>query len=259
MKSTSRTLLFLLLAALPFTLFSQGRTIIAAYMKVPGNYNDYLEIEQAWKKYHQKAVEAGVHNGWQLWMNRHAGQDDPYQFITLQWYDNYEHALGENIHEGWLEGTYTDEEWEELYDKTLDARVYAIEEVSNLISMAENPTQTRYLVVSRVDAKPGMEEDYENMEKDIFKPYHEELIRRGNLSHWGVWNIWPYREGQHRYVIVNGYATAKDLNTPKPWIEPADLGIEYTVDEITKLVQTTREDQSNIEVWELLDAVFPGE
>ena len=259
MKSTSRFLSFLLLAAIPFTLFSQGRTIVAAYMKVSQDYNDYLEVEQAWKKYHRKAIEAGIHNGWQLWMNRHAGMDDPYQFITLQWYDNYEHALGENTPEGWLEGTYTDDAWAALYEKTLDARIYAMEEVANLVTMVENPKPTRYLLVTRVDAKPGMEEEYEKMEEEIFKPYHEELIRRGHLSHWGVWNIWPFGEGQHRYVIVNGYSNAKDLATPKPYIEAGELGIDYTMDEIMNLVQTTREDMGSIEVWELVDFVFPEE
>jgi hypothetical protein len=259
MTSTSRFFSFLLLAAFPFTLFAQGQTIVAAYMKITGDYNDYLEVEQAWKTYHQKAIEAGIHNGWQLWMNRHSGMDDPYQFITLQWYDNYQHALGEDIPEGWLEGTYTDEEWAALYEKTLDVRRYAFEEVANLVTMAENAKPAKYLVVGRVDAKPGMEEDYEKMEKEIFKPYHEELIRRGNLAHWGIWNIWPYKEGQPRYVIVNGYNNAKDLNSPKPWIEPSELGIDYTVDEIVELVGKTREDMTSIEVWELVDDIFPEE
>jgi len=260
MKSTLRILSFLLLAALPFTLFAQGRTIVAAYMKVSQeNYNDYPEVEQAWKKYHQKAIEAGIHNGWQLWRNLHAGMDDPYQFITLQWYDNYEHALGENTPEGWLEGTYTDEEWEALYEKTLDARIYAIQEVANLVTMVENPESTRYMVVARVDAKPGMAEEYEQMEDEIFRIYHEELIRRGVLSHWGVWNIYPYREGQHRYTIVNGYSNAKDLASPKPYIEPSELGLDETIDEIIELIGKTREDLASVEVWEFVDGVFPAE
>jgi|GEM_PF-2019295 len=260
MRSTSRFLSFLLLAALPFSLFAQGRTIVAAYMKVSqGTYSDYPEVEQAWKKYHQKAIEAGVHNGWQLWVNRHAGMDDPYQFITLQWYDNYEHALGENTPEGWPGAAFTDEEWAALYEKTLAARIYAIEEVANLVTMADNAKPARYLEVSRVDAKPGMEAEYEKMEKEIFKPYHEELIRRGNMTHWGIWNIWPYKEGQPRYVIVNGFSNARDLTTPKPWIEPSELGMDYTMDEIMELIQTTRENLTSVEVWELVDDVFPEE
>lgn len=247
---------FLLLAALPLSLFAQGQTVVAAYMKVNRNYNDYLEVEQAWKIYHQKAIEAGIHNGWQLWVNRHAGMDDPYQFITVQWYDNYEHALGENTPEGWLEGTYTDEEWTALYEKTLDARTYAFQEVINLVTIVENPKPTRYMLVWRVDAKPGMEEEYEKMEKEIFKPYHEEVIRRGNMSNWAVWNIWPYKEGQPRYVIINGFSTAKDLTTPKPWIEPSELGMDYTMEEILELIEKTREDLTNLEVWELVDEVF---
>lgn len=66
--SITRNMLFLLLAVLPITLLSQSSTIILAYMKVtPGHGSDYLKAEQAWKKVHQKAVELGVHYGWQLW------------------------------------------------------------------------------------------------------------------------------------------------------------------------------------------------
>ena len=89
MKSTPRIMLFLLIAVLPITLLAQNPTIILAYMKVtPGHMSEYLEVEQVWKKVHQKAVELGVHNGWQLWRNVHAGMNDPYQYITIQWYDN---------------------------------------------------------------------------------------------------------------------------------------------------------------------------
>lgn len=260
MKARSRILLFLLFAVLPLTLFSQGRTVVAAYMKIDQHTGgDYLEVEQAWKKIHQKAIEAGVYNGWQLWRNVHAGIDDPYQYITLGWYDDYAHSFGEDAPEDWMEGLFTDEEAEALYQKTMASRRYAFEEVSNLVTMVENPQPVKYLVVSRVNAKPGMADAYEKMEDEIFRIYHEELIRRGVLAHWGVWSIWPFKEGQPKYVIVNGYSNAKDLATPKPWIEPSELGMDYTMDEIIELVRKTREDITSTEVWELVDSVFPEE
>lgn len=259
MKVKSSILLILLIAVLPLTLFSQGQTVVAAYMKISqGSYNDYLEVEQEWKKRHQKAIETGVHNGWQLWFNRHSGMDDPYQFITLHWYDNYEHTFGENAPEGWAEGIFTDEEWDKLYKKTLKSRKYAYEEVANLVTQAENYQPSKYLVVARMKVKPGMNGEYEKMEEEIFKPYHEELIRRGEMTHWGVWNIWPNKKGQATYTVVNGYDNAKDLATSKSWIEPSELGIDYTVEEVSELINKTRTTVST-EVWELVDQVFPEE
>ena len=98
MKSLTKCLVFLLLAALPFSLFGQTTTVIAAFMKVtPGQTSQYLEVEQTWKELHQRAVNEGVYSSWQLYRKLHTGTDDPYDYITIQWYENYEASFGENV------------------------------------------------------------------------------------------------------------------------------------------------------------------
>jgi hypothetical protein len=259
MKSTSRTLLFLLLAALPITLLSQNPTIILAYMKVtPGHGSDYLEVEQAWKKVHQKAIEVGAHNGWQLWRNVHAGVNDPYQYITIQWYDNYEHTFGENTPEGWMDEVYSDAEWTDIMDKTTSSRTYAYEEVQHEVTSVDDPKPVKYVRVTRMKVKPGMEEEYVKMEKEIFKPYHEELIKRGLRASWGIWNTWPYKEGQTRYTAVNGFQNVKQLTAPVEVVSPSELNLDLTMEQIGELMQKTR-DMVSSELWELVDSVFPEE
>ncbi len=259
MKYTVRMISLLLLAALPFSIFSQGQTTVAAYMKVPqGGASEYLEVENTWKKIHQKAIEAGVYNGWQLWRNVHAAADDPYQFITLTWYDDYEHFFGENISQDWSEGLFTEEEAEELSKKTLASRIYALEDVSNLITVVDNPQPVKYLVVHRMKVNPGMVNDYVQMETEIFKPFHEELIRRDQLAYWGLWRIWPYKEGQCRFITVNGYRDAAQLTAEGEAVQFEDLGLDYTLEEITELAQKTRVIASD-ELWVLIDQVWPEE
>ena len=259
MKSTSRILLFLLLAVLPITLMAQNPTIILAYMKVtPGHYSDYLEVEQAWKKVHQKAVELDVHNGWQLWRNVHAGANDPYQYITIQWYDNYEHYFGENAPDGWMDEVYTETEWDELSEKAIASRTYAYEEVAHQVTTVDNPGLVKYILVTRMKVKPGMDADYVKMEEEIFKPYHEELIKRGLMTHWGIWNSWPQKEGKTRYAAMNGYGNVKQLTAPGIEISPAELNLDLTWEQVVELTQKTREMVSS-ELWELVDYVFPEE
>jgi hypothetical protein len=220
--------------------------------------SQYLEIENAWRIIHQKAVEAGVYNGWQLWRNVHAGADDPYQYITLQWYDDYEHYFGENISQDWAEDLFTDQEAEELTKKTLAARIYAYEEVSNLVTMVDNQKPLKYLVVYRIEVKPGMENEYVQMETEIFKLYFEELIRRDLAAHWGIWNIWPFKKGQCRYVAVNGFKDAAQLTAEDVTIQPEELGLDYTMEEVMELMQKTRS-IAQIELWELIDQVWAEE
>lgn len=259
MKSTSRILLFLLLAVLPITLLAQNPTIILAYMKVtPGHGSDYLEVEQAWKKVHQKAVEVGVHNGWQLWRNVHAVASDPYQYITIQWYDNYEHTFGENAPEGWMQEVYSETEWAELMEKTYASRTYACQEVAHQVTTVDNPEPVKYILVNRMKVKPGMEAEYVKMETEIFKPYHEELIKRGLLAHWGIWNSWPFKEGKTRYAAMNGFANVQQLTAPGVEINPSELNLDLTWEQVFELMQKTRESVST-ELWELVDYVIPEE
>ena len=258
MKSPQRIFCFLLLAALPLSLLAQGQTVIAAYMNVKTSTADYLEVENTWKKIHQKAIDEGYLNGWQLWRKMHVGTGDPYQFITLQWYDDYKHSFGSDVPEGWMQSLFTDEEWEALYDRTLASRDYVKEEVSNLVVMVDNPQPVKYLVVHRMKVLPGMASEYVNMETEIFKPFHEELIRRGALAHWGLWNIWPFQEGECRYVTVNGFADLDQLTSDYPSISVEELGLDYTMEEISELSQKTRI-MAQDELWMLVDSVFPEE
>jgi hypothetical protein len=259
MKYTTKLISLLLLAALPFTLFAQGQTIVGAYMKVSQErYMEYPEVEKEWKKYHQKAIEDGMLNGWQLWRNVHAGIHDPYQYITLQWYDNYEHAIKGTALDYMPEGVYSDEEWAALNAKTMAARVYAYQEVAHLVAQGEEQQPVKYLVVGRMKAKPGMESEYVKMEKEIAKLFMDEGISRGWLAHWGVWRIYPFKEGQYGYTAVQGFSDAAQLDADRETIDPSEVGLDQTMDEIMELIQGTR-DMVSVEVWELVDQVFPEE
>lgn len=258
MKRSSRTVLFLLLAVLPISLLSQTPTNILAYMKVtPGQGAEYLEVEQAWKKVHQKAVELGIHNGWQLWRKIHVGANDPYQYITSQWYTDYAHALGE-VPAGWMEGVYSEEEWAKIGEKTTASRTYVSEEVIHLVTTADVVETVKYIWVARIKVKPGMQQEYVKMEKEIFKPYFEAMIKKGGMSYWGIWNTWPYNEGQPMYTAVQGFSNIQQFASPAADLSFDELNLDYTQEQINTLVQTTR-DMVSLELWELVDSVFPEE
>jgi hypothetical protein len=259
MKRRPQIILTLLLAVFSLTLFAQNPTTIAAFMKVnPGQGAAYLEVEQAWKKIHEKGVELGLYNGWQLWLKLHRGTEDPYDYITLQWYDDYAQTFGEDAPEGWQLGLFTEEEAVALSEKTIASRDYVHEMVSSLVTTADVQGEVKYIVVSWMKVNPGMETEYVNMEKEIYKLWAEELISREQMSYWGIWNVWPYAEGESRYFAVQGFANVEQLAGTFDSLTPGELGLDMSLEELMELTQKTRE-MVRQEVWVLVDQVWAEE
>jgi len=257
MRSVFKALSILLLAALSCSLIAQNPTGTVAYMKVkPESVNDYLEVEKAWKKLHVKAIESGVYNGWQLWRNIYAGADDPYQYITIHWYDSFEHTFGENSPDGWWEGVYSEQEAAELSEKTLASRRNAFADVCHQLVSVDNPEDVKYLMVSRNEIPPGRYEDYVKMETEIFKPVQEEMIQKGMMAHWGVWQTWPYKEGQARITIVEGYKNAAQISSPGFLEVFNSIHPNLIWEEVMEEIQKNRKELS-VEMWELIDSAFP--
>ena len=200
-------------------------------MKVtPGQSGEYLEVEKAWKKLHQKAVNEGVISSWQLYRKLHTGSNDPYDYITLQWYDNYE--------------------------ATLASRDIISQEVYHNVVAVDNPQPIKYLVIMRNHIPPERSTDYFKMEREIFKPYQEEMIRRGALAQWGIWTAWPYKEGQADVVIAEGFKDANQLSNPGVDSDDvlATVHPELIWDDLVKEIMKNRK-QISVEVWELVDFV----
>jgi hypothetical protein len=257
MKSLSKWLFMLLLAVLPLSLFAQNPTVILEYMKVPqGMEDEYLEVEQAWKKIHEKRIEAGICAGWQLWRNVYAGYNDPYQYITINWYNSYGETFEQgNWPEGITEGLFTDEEWNKIWAMTAESRVLAHRDVSHQLLTADNNAGGNLIQLNHMKVKQGKESEYLKMEQEIFKPMQEEAIRRGMKSHWGVWAIWPYSKGQERYLTVDGFKDATQFTGEgEDLLQAVHPG--KTWDEINEMVDRTRT-ISSVEVWELVDSAFP--
>lgn len=259
MKFLFKALTILLFAALPFSLIGQNPTVIAGFMKVtPGFENEYLEVEQTWKKLHQKAVNEGIYQSWQLWRKLHTGADDPYTYATLQWYENYEATFNVVLTPEWAADIFPLNEQAEIIEKTMATREIVSEEVYHLGISTENSQAAKYLVIMRNNIPPERSNEYFKMEKEIFKPLQEEMIRRDALAQWGIWSAWPYKEGQAQVVIAEGFKDAKQLSNPGQSFEDVLTTIhpELNWEDLRQEVIKNRE-QVSVEIWELVDYVYP--
>jgi hypothetical protein len=252
MKHLLRVLTLLLLAVLPLTL--TGQTLVVEYMKVqPGMEGTYLEVEKAWKEVHQKRIEKGMITGWQLWRNVYAAANDPYEYVTINWYKDWAHSLAPAPEGFWEEmGTLTGNE---LMAKTGDTRVIVERRVTHAVHAADNNAGAKYILVNQMKVKPGMTSEYLEFEKEMAKPVFEEAIRRGQRSSWGVWQNWPYGLGEITLATVDGYESIEQMTKggENLWevVHP-----EKNLEEMSKKIEELRT-MASVELWELVDSVWP--
>ena len=64
---------------------ASAQMAVVEYMKVH-NESDYLEIEQAWKKFHELRVQKGHLVSWGLYRVMFTGADAPYHYVTVNTY-----------------------------------------------------------------------------------------------------------------------------------------------------------------------------
>ncbi|MGW8317000.1 MAG: hypothetical protein ACWGNV_15495 [Bacteroidales bacterium] len=245
-------------AACMFSISSmaQDPTVVLEFMKVTQESEaTYLQVEQAWKQIHQKRVQEGLAAGWQLWRKVHAGYKDPYQYITINWYNDFAQSF-KPVPDGFFEQFFNGPD-SSIFNQTGSSRILAHVEVSHQIGSAENNQGAGLIVINRMKVKPENQSDYVQMEMEVFKPMHEEGIRRGERAHWSIWSNWPYDKGQATYTTVDGYADAAQLTAEGTDLFSAvhpDLNMEQVSEKIMKLRYL-----ESSEIWELVDSVFPEE
>ena len=257
MRKHLRISLILLFTVICLSGFSQNdATVMVMYMKVkPGESAKYLELEKEWTKIHKARLEKGYITGWQLWQKMYTGTEDEYQYIVIDWYENYEKTAQTGYMEV-INELYSEKEIGELMDRTLDVRKGVRTDVMHRVVNAEIIKPTSYLCVYQMKVKPGTEGEYLKMEKEVFKPLHEEAIRLGQMSTWSVWFKWPFEEGDFQYAAVNGFeefSQLANLNYADLFetVHPdMDLGeLSYKIPEIRK--------NTGVQVWRLVDSVMP--
>ena len=188
-----------------------------------------VSIEELGEKYGFFVVypQATAHSVWNAGCDIRLPSDEEYllnigphhvsthglmRFILLAWGEEirglemdigYHHRGAEKMAERQTWHTYipyTDrmDYLEDLVDRTLSLRSIVRNDVFHRAASTEIYQPTAYLVVSPMRVNPGMETEYLKMEREIFKPIHEEAIRQGLMASWSVWYKWPFEENDQR-------------------------------------------------------------
>ena len=108
--------------------------------------------------------------------------------------------------------------------------------------------------VNYMEVQPSLQADYEQLEKEIWLPIHNEAIRSGRTTGWGLWSaLIPRGAGRpYQYITLNAfseysYVFELDFAIPFNNIHPDKDFTETTkkTRQLRKIVRT--------ELWDLID------
>ncbi|MEF8938236.1 MAG: hypothetical protein V5A22_00210 [Salinivenus sp.] len=267
----------LLLAAPPEASAQEVSYAKHDYMKVPsGQAEAYLQLEQdLWKPIHRQRAEDGTIAGWNLYEVVYpAGADREYDYVTVTFYEEWDQLESpyETID---LEQIHPDKDPQEITQQTVEARRQVHSEVVEVIDSVTPETEETdteeaqesenggYLVVDFMEVPSGGGSAYVQMEQDLFKPVHRQMIEQSGQQSWFlVERQYADANDPYQYMTIQPYASWSDVEpgTRSQAIESAfqEVHPDAVASEIGERVQETRTVVRR-EVWRLVDSVEPSE
>lgn len=175
---------------------------IYSYMKVAdGKNEEYLKLEQAWKKIHTAKRKAGKILDWGLLrVLLPGGAESEYNYITRI-------VLNVDQMDGYLTEPYLPANWEmlmyadqvDLVKRTNEIRTWVKDEVWSFVDVVQPPEDTSKVIKPAVKMKEPIsvfnffkvpegkrQSDFIKMETDIWKPIHAARIKDGQMELWAL-------------------------------------------------------------------------
>ena len=172
---------------------SEPLYLLFEFMHVDEGQGDaYAETEKFWEKVHEQRVKNGDCIGWDLWRLEPSGQKQGAQFMTVSLYNDPVKMMdGGDFNKAWTDAypNLTDAESNEKMAMTAKSRDLTIRVFLQQIDLTKDnfdmPIGT-LAIINFMKAKPGQSGAYENMESEVFKPYHQSDVDSGGRASWGL-------------------------------------------------------------------------
>ena len=199
------------------------RYFVLDYMKVaPGKGNDYLRLErEVWKPFHAQRIKDKRLLGWSLYDVRYtADTHREYDYVTVNVYDNLAATDDQTGMGDMFQRLHPGNDGARLLTETGAARQIVRSEVWAMLDRTTPPNASappsKYLNVAFMRSKPNV--DYVAVERDLWKPIHQDLVRSGAMNFWAFYALvmpggtsYPYD-----YAAVNGVNSLSALENMYP-------------------------------------------
>jgi len=258
MKTANKTLLTILILAFAYSGYAQYSGASVGYMKVkPGQESNYLELEKVAKRLHQARLDNGIITQWHLYRKMYSGADDPYHFIVISFFDDYNKTESSYPQE-LIDEIYTPEEQAEWWKKASESRILVKSEFYDRVMQAEGGKPAKYIRINSYKVKQGERGTYVDLRRKFTKPVFEEYIKGDYMAGWSLWEKLTHDQ-KFQFVSIDAFSEFGQWKSERPG--PFEYYNEvHSGEEIMEIPPNFVSSRILVasEYWKLIDFVAPG-
>ena len=154
------------------------------------NNSDYWEVEQFWSEIHKQRVANQSIVGWDLWSLTPSGSMQGSQYMTVTLFSSLQgmfEGIG-NFNEILKKAhpTLKENELDAMMEKTVNSRDIAHQVYFKRVDVTEGDFNMEIGTIMTMDIMKQKDDQYEKIEAEIFKPWHQKQVDAGEKGNWGL-------------------------------------------------------------------------
>jgi hypothetical protein len=152
--------------------------------------SDYIQVEQFWSGIHKQRVADKSILGWDLWSLTPSGTRQGAQYLTVTLFKSLEdmlQALGSLDVVAYAKKAYPDKSESDinaLLSKTFSSRDMIDQFLIKQIDKTKDDFKMKVGTLASIDINKQLDESYEKVESEIFKPWHQAMVDKGKKGSW---------------------------------------------------------------------------
>jgi hypothetical protein len=253
------------LSTICFLIFFLGNTGTAQnvigvvdYMKAD-NPAAYMEMEKQWQKIHEERLKAGIIIGWAVYQVMFKTIEDPYNFVTISWYDSFS-KLDQPLSEEILKKAYPEKSkdaWQNFMAKTDNSRTLISSGVfhQRLSSTSGLDHRGTYYVLNEIKVNPGKSKEYLKITEEIYKPVYDLDFKSNGRTSWSLWAKWPGNMKDFQYASAEGFASLDQIEHTNFAENFKKIHPTKNMEEVSQRMEELRT-LVNTEMWKLIYKVL---
>ena len=158
----------------------------------------YAETEDFWEKIHEQRVKNGDIVGWDLWSLQPGGEDQGFQYMTVNLYNDPVKMMSGGDGSGFMASAkaaypnMSDEELNKKISYSSKTRDLAVRLYLEQIDATDGDFDMPIGTVASIDlmkASFANYAKYEKAESEAFKPMHQKQVDDGSKGNWGLLRV----------------------------------------------------------------------